>query len=247
MRLRRLLNEAQELDAEEERRLYPWLTSACCQRMKSGSMSAFRPSLVVFSHSAKARSSRYMKLRTSAVLQNSSYSSRISSCVIDFAFFNAPWFLNAIGTGLFHRWHIWRCAHIHAMVRIAISEAACDSLAETLPFGSVGYENAVDDKGNRLIWVPPDALAKLKACAAPVASQTIGVIGRRCHRPATARAPPVGFDTRLGLSPRDRSGHRDYERRASRFHGGVVQPQRPPPSPPRGLMFTICCREERLS
>ena len=53
------------------------------------------------------------------------------------------------------------------MVRIAISEAAFDSLAETLPFGSVGYENAVDDKGNRLIWGPPDALAKLKACAAP--------------------------------------------------------------------------------
>jgi hypothetical protein len=53
------------------------------------------------------------------------------------------------------------------MVSIAISEAACDSLAETLPFGSVGYENAADDKGNRLISVPPDAFAKLKACAAP--------------------------------------------------------------------------------
>jgi hypothetical protein len=53
------------------------------------------------------------------------------------------------------------------MVRIAISEAAFDSLAETLPFGSVGYENAVDDKGNRLIWGSPDPLAKLKACAAP--------------------------------------------------------------------------------
>ena len=89
------------------------------------------------------------------------------------------------------------------MLRIAISEAACDSLAETLPFGSVGYENAVDDKGNRLIWVPPDALAKLKACAAPaLASQTIGMIGRRCPSPATATAPPVGFDTRLGLSPK---------------------------------------------
>jgi len=108
--LRRLLNEAQELDAEDERRLYPRLMSACCQRMKSGSISAFCPSLVVFSHSAKARSSRYMKLRASEVLQNSSYSSRISSCVIYFAFFNAPWFLNAIGTGLFHRWRIWRCA-----------------------------------------------------------------------------------------------------------------------------------------
>ena len=72
-----------------------------------------------------------------------------------------------------------------------------------LPFGSVGYENAVDDKGNRLIWVPPDALAKLKACAAPaLASQTIGMIGRRCPSPATATAPPVGFDTRLGLSPK---------------------------------------------
>ena len=78
----------------------------------------------------------------------------------------------------------------------------------------------------------------------PGGFQTIGVIGRRCHRPATARAPPVGFDTRLGLSPRDRSGHRDYERRASRFHGGVVQPQRPPPSPPRTHVHYLLQRRE---
>ena len=27
----------------------------------------------------------------------------------------------------------------------------------------MGYENAVDDKGNRLIWLAPDVIAKLKA------------------------------------------------------------------------------------
>ena len=52
------------------------------------------------------------------------------------------------------------------MVRIAISPEAFDAIAATLPLGSIGYENAVDDRGNRLIWLPPDAIAKLKALRA---------------------------------------------------------------------------------
>jgi hypothetical protein len=34
------------------------------------------------------------------------------------------------------------------MVRIAISEAAFDAIAKTLPLGSVGYENKVNEKGD---------------------------------------------------------------------------------------------------
>ena len=36
------------------------------------------------------------------------------------------------------------------MVRIAISQAAFDAIAKTLPLGSVDYENKVNEKGERL-------------------------------------------------------------------------------------------------
>jgi hypothetical protein len=39
------------------------------------------------------------------------------------------------------------------MVRIAITQAAFDAIAKTLPLGSVGYENKVNEKGERLIWL----------------------------------------------------------------------------------------------
>jgi hypothetical protein len=41
------------------------------------------------------------------------------------------------------------------MVRIAITKAAFDAIAKTLPRGSVGYENKVNEKGERLIWLEP--------------------------------------------------------------------------------------------
>jgi hypothetical protein len=39
------------------------------------------------------------------------------------------------------------------MIRIAISEAAFEAIARTLPLGSVGYENEANERGvrNRLI------------------------------------------------------------------------------------------------
>jgi hypothetical protein len=49
------------------------------------------------------------------------------------------------------------------MVRIAISQAAFDAIAATLALGSVGCENAVDEQGRRLIWLPPDVLNRLRA------------------------------------------------------------------------------------
>jgi hypothetical protein len=39
------------------------------------------------------------------------------------------------------------------MVRIAITQAAFEVIAKTLPLGSVGYENATNEKGERLIWL----------------------------------------------------------------------------------------------
>jgi hypothetical protein len=53
------------------------------------------------------------------------------------------------------------------MVRIAISQEAFDAIARTMPIGSVGFENELDAEGNRLIWLPHDALAKLRHLRRP--------------------------------------------------------------------------------
>jgi hypothetical protein len=57
--------------------------------------------------------------------------------------------------------------HIPDMVRIAISQAAFDAIARTLPFGSVGYENATNEKGERLIWRDPSVVDRLRSLRGP--------------------------------------------------------------------------------
>jgi hypothetical protein len=47
------------------------------------------------------------------------------------------------------------------MIRIAISQAAFDAIAATLSLGSVGYEHATNEKGEKLIWLPRAALDRL--------------------------------------------------------------------------------------
>jgi len=49
------------------------------------------------------------------------------------------------------------------MIRIGITQAAYEAIYATLPFGSVGYENQVNERGERLIWLEPAVLARLKA------------------------------------------------------------------------------------
>ena len=39
------------------------------------------------------------------------------------------------------------------MIRIAITAEAFEAIAATLPLGSVGYENATNERGERLIWL----------------------------------------------------------------------------------------------
>jgi hypothetical protein len=53
------------------------------------------------------------------------------------------------------------------MVRISISQAAFDAIASTLPLGSVGYENEVNECGERLIWLGPDVVNRLRAMRGP--------------------------------------------------------------------------------
>ena len=53
------------------------------------------------------------------------------------------------------------------MIRIAISQAAFDAIAKTLPLGSVGYENKVNEKGERLIWLDPSMVDRLRSLGGP--------------------------------------------------------------------------------
>ena len=49
------------------------------------------------------------------------------------------------------------------MVRIAISQAAFDAIASTLALGSVGFENATDEHGQRLIWLDRAVVDRLRS------------------------------------------------------------------------------------
>ena len=53
------------------------------------------------------------------------------------------------------------------MVRIAITQAAFDATCATLLLGSVGYENATNERGERLIWLPTAAVDRLRAMRGP--------------------------------------------------------------------------------
>ena len=53
------------------------------------------------------------------------------------------------------------------MIRIAISQAAFDAMARTLALGSVGFENKTDEQGNRLIWLDPTVIARLRSLRGP--------------------------------------------------------------------------------
>jgi hypothetical protein len=49
------------------------------------------------------------------------------------------------------------------MIRIAISVEAFATIAATLPLGSVGYENKVNERGERLIWLERAVVDRLRA------------------------------------------------------------------------------------
>jgi len=53
------------------------------------------------------------------------------------------------------------------MIRIAITQAAFEAIAATLPLGSVGYENQTDKRGERYVWLAPNVVDRLKAMRGP--------------------------------------------------------------------------------
>jgi hypothetical protein len=53
------------------------------------------------------------------------------------------------------------------VVRIAITQAAFDAIAKTLPFGTVSFENKTNERGWRLVWLEPRMVDKLRALRGP--------------------------------------------------------------------------------
>jgi hypothetical protein len=53
------------------------------------------------------------------------------------------------------------------MVRIAISQAAFDAIAATLPLGSVGYENKTNERGERYVWFGRAVVDRLRSLRGP--------------------------------------------------------------------------------
>jgi hypothetical protein len=53
------------------------------------------------------------------------------------------------------------------MIRIAISQAAFEAIAATLPLGSVAYEAETDANGERLIWLPRAVVDRLRSLRGP--------------------------------------------------------------------------------
>jgi hypothetical protein len=49
------------------------------------------------------------------------------------------------------------------VIRIAVSQAAFEAVAATLPLGSVGSEAKPDAKGERMIWIEAHVADKLDA------------------------------------------------------------------------------------
>jgi hypothetical protein len=53
------------------------------------------------------------------------------------------------------------------VIRIAITEAAFDAIAATLPLGSVGYENESNERGERYVWLDHGVVNRLRAMRGP--------------------------------------------------------------------------------
>ena len=53
------------------------------------------------------------------------------------------------------------------MIRITISVEAFNAIARTLTLGSVGYENATNERGEKLIWLDRAVVERLRSPRGP--------------------------------------------------------------------------------
>jgi hypothetical protein len=63
--------------------------------------------------------------------------------------------------------YAWRRGGLDRMIRIAISQAAFEAIARTLPLGSVGFENATNERGEIYVWLAPTTIDRLRAMRGP--------------------------------------------------------------------------------
>ena len=62
------------------------------------------------------------------------------------------------------------------MIKFAISQAAFDAIASTLPLGSVGYENEVNERGERYVWLDHGVVNRLRAMRGPGESYSDAIL-----------------------------------------------------------------------
>jgi hypothetical protein len=74
-----------------------------------------------------------------------------------------------------------------------------DASPRALPLGSVGYENATNERGERLIWLEPTVVHRLRAMRGPGESYSDVILRLHRHmlkhRRAWGRELTAGFKT----------------------------------------------------
>jgi hypothetical protein len=53
------------------------------------------------------------------------------------------------------------------LIRVAISAEAFEAVSALLPMGNIGFEREPDDNGERLIWLEPHVVNRLRALRGP--------------------------------------------------------------------------------
>jgi hypothetical protein len=76
------------------------------------------------------------------------------------------------------------------MIKIAITQAAFEAIARTLPLGSVGCENQINERGERLIWLDHAVVARFRTMRGPGESYSDVIL--RLSADAPARIVPRG-------------------------------------------------------
>jgi hypothetical protein len=74
------------------------------------------------------------------------------------------------------------------MVRIAITQAAFEGIARSLPLGNVSFENKTDEQGQRLIWLDRAMVDRLRAMRGPGESYSDVILRLGKETTATKRA-----------------------------------------------------------
>jgi hypothetical protein len=69
------------------------------------------------------------------------------------------------------------------MVRIAISQAAFEAIARTLP-GSVSVENKINGRGERYVWLEPRVVDRLRYLRGPGESYSQVILRLAAERAA---------------------------------------------------------------